>query len=383
MKKLKHSFLALSGIATFLLVTGCKSEFDVTTDYQVTPIIFGLLDQSEEYHYIRINKTFLGQGNAYDFAKVADSSYFDQVDAKVIEVGTGREWQLRDTILNNKNENGAFYAPQHKLYYFWTKNTHQNPNNPSYTNPDDPLNPDAVYRLEANINNGEHIVKGQTKLVSNVTIQTPKKSTRLTLCEKDLGDYTGFPITGTTASGSGGRNSRYNFKLIFHWDEYTGGIPTSKSFTWNLSEQSGEGITSGTISASVSGEQFYQLVRDRIPIDPSVDRRLHTKMEFILTAGSEELTNYMLATQPSSSLAQSKPTYTNLEGAIGLFSARYTDRFEKLFVEPNTNTSYFRTLDQNSMRELSLGTYTGQLNFCSNHPDDQTLPPGAIPFNCQ
>lgn len=369
MKKLKHSFLALSGIATFLLVTGCKSEFDVTTDYQVTPIIFGLLDQGEKFQYIRINKTFLGQGNAYDFAKVADSSYFDQVDAKVVEVRNGSiyEWPLRDTILENKSENGAFYAPQHKLYYFYA----------------DTLYPDAIYRLEANINNGEHIVKGQTKLVSNVTIQTPKKSTSLTLCKKDLGDYTGFSITGTTASGSGGRNSRYNFKLIFHWDEYTGGIPTSKSFTWNLSEQSGEGITSGTISASVSGEQFYQLVRDRIPIDPSVDRRLHTKMEFILTAGSEELTNYMLATQPSSSLAQSKPTYTNLEGAIGLFSARYIERFEKLFIEPNTNTNYFRTLDQNSMRELSLGTYTGQLNFCSDHPDDETLPPGAIPFNCQ
>lgn len=368
MKKLKHSFLALSGIATFLLATGCKSEFDVTTDYQVTPIIFGLLDQSEEYHYIRINKTFLGQGNAYDFAKVADSSYFDQVDAKVIEVGTGREWQLRDTILENKNENGAFYAPQHKLYYFWTDNTNA------------PLDPDATYRLEANINNGEHIVKGQTKLVSNVTIQTPIQQTTFALRGAQPGDYKGIPIIWTTASGSGGRNSRYNVKFVFHWDEYTGGIPTSKSFTWNLSEVSGENYTGGTISVSVPGEQFFQMVRDRIPIDPSVERRLHTKVEIILTAGAEDLTNYMLASQPSSSLAQSKPTYTNLEGAIGLFSARYTDRFEKLFVDPIYNN--YRTLDQNSMRELCEGPYTYELDFCSNHPIDNN-PLNPMSFRCQ
>lgn len=367
MKKLKHSFLALSGIATFLLVTGCKSEFDVTTDYQVTPIIFGLLDQGEKFQYIRINKTFLGQGNAYDFAKVADSSYFDQVDAKVVEVINGsiqNEWPLRDTILENKSENGAFYAPQHKLYYFYA----------------DTLYPDAIYRLEANINNGEHIVKGQTRVVSNVTIQSPIKQTTFALRGAQPGDYKGIPIIWTTASGSGGRNSRYNVKFVFHWDEYTGGIPTSKSFTWNLSEVSGENYTGGTISVSVPGEQFFQMVRDRVPIDPSVERRLHTKVEIILTAGAEDLTNYMLASQPSSSLAQSKPTYTNLEGAIGLFSARYTDRFEKLFVDPIYNN--YRTLDQNSMRELCEGPYTYELDFCSNHPIDNN-PLNPMSFRCQ
>lgn len=380
MKKLKHSFLALSGIATFLLATGCKSEFDVTTDYQVTPIIFGLLDQSEEYHYIRINKTFLGQGNAYDFAKVADSSYFDQVDAKVIEVGTGREWQLRDTILENKNENGAFYAPQHKLYYFWTKNTHQNPNTPSYTNPDDPLNPDAVYRLEANINNGEHIVKGQTKLVSGVSLNVGGSQNLLQLKKNNNpGEYTATSVSWPKAAGAGGQNSRYNVKFIFHWDEYTGGIPTSKSFTWNLSEISGENNVGSTISISIPGEQFYQMVRDRIPIDPSVERRLHTRVEVILTAGSEELTNYILAAQPSSSLAQSKPTYTNLEGAIGLFSARFKDNINKEYYDGTTN---YRTLNQVSMRELCEGPYTYELDFCSNHPADYN-PLNLMSFRCQ
>jgi len=362
MKKIIRNLSILSVVLSSLLFNGCNTDFDVTTDYQITPIVFGLLDQNEEYHYIRINKTFLGQGNAYDFAMVDDSSYFNTVDATITEIlsngSQGRVWQLRDTILENKSENGVFFAPSHKLYYFRTDNSTT------------PLIEDATYRLDADLNNGKYTVKGTTKLVTGVVLSSPTEQSTFAIKGAQAGDYKGLPITWTTANGAGGRNSKYNVKLVFHYDEYVGGIPTSKSFVWNLAELSGEGFAGSTISVSASGLQFYQMVQSKIAINSSVERRLHTYFEIKLTAGSQDLTNYMLATQPASSLAQSKPIYTNLEGAIGLFSSRYTYTRIKYFVDPVW--ANWRTLDQNSMRELCEGPYTYQLEFCSNHPADNS-----------
>lgn len=361
-------FAALALATT--LVSSCKTDFDVTSDYQVTPVVFGLLDQEENYHYIRINRTFLGTGNALDFAQVPDSSYFNSVEATITEIlangSTGRVWQLRDTLLQNKDENGIFFGPEHKLYYFFTPDL-------------DPLKEDATYRFYANINEGMYEVKGQTKLVAGVSLSVPTPQTPISFRSGGINpEYKGAPFTWSKGNGNasiGQDGKQFNLKLVFHYNETIGGNVVPKNFTWNVSEVVAE--TGGNfISVSAAGETFYQLVKSRIPVDPQVTRREHTYFDIILTAGSLDLYNYMLAVQPASSLAQNKPTYTNMEGALGLFSARRTITVRKFFIDPLVQT--YRSLDQNSTRELCEGPYTFNLGFCSNHVMDNTQS-----FRCQ
>lgn len=74
----------------------------------------------------------------------------------------------------------------------------------------------------------------------------------------------------------------------------------------------------------------------------------------------------MLTTEPTSSLAQSKPTYSNVDGALGIFSSRVTTRqYKPDFIPPAK-----RALNQNSTKELCKGQYTGALKFCSDIPND-------------
>jgi hypothetical protein len=357
---MKYSFLNLTLLmcTSFTLVfTSCKTDFDVTGDYQVTPIVFGLLDQNEEYHYIRINKTFLGQGNAFDFAQVPDSSYFNSVEATITEVlsngTTGRIWELRDTLLSNKNENGVFYAPEHKLYYFKTDNENG------------PLINDAKYKFYANINNKQHEVTGETELVRDILINTPTAQSTINMKGNQPGDYKGFPI-----AFSKGNAASYNVKVEFHYNEFTNSEPTAKYFSWNLAEITSVSSSGQSISVTAPGEQFYELIKSKIAQNSSLDKREHTAFKIILTAGSADLANYMLAVKPSSSLAQSKPSYTNLKGGIGLFSSRLVINYTKLFKDPlNQN---WRSLDKFSTRELCEGPYTFELGFCSTHPADQS-----------
>jgi hypothetical protein len=73
MKNLFRFLLLFIVIITFV---SCETDFDVIADYKEVAIVYGLLDQSEAVHYLRINKAFLGKGNAISYAQIADSSSF-------------------------------------------------------------------------------------------------------------------------------------------------------------------------------------------------------------------------------------------------------------------------------------------------------------------
>ena len=113
-------FLAIIGT---LLFTSCSEKVDLIGNFQETAVVYGLLDQADTLHYIKITRAFIGPGSAVDIAQIDDSSYFNQVDATVTEVLNGvvtRSWQLRDTLVDNKDTIGSFYAPFQKVYYFKT-----------------------------------------------------------------------------------------------------------------------------------------------------------------------------------------------------------------------------------------------------------------------
>ena len=64
MKKITFIFLLTS-----LLFTSCESDFDINADWEEVTVVFGLLDQSQEKQFIRINKAFLGNESAYLMAQ--------------------------------------------------------------------------------------------------------------------------------------------------------------------------------------------------------------------------------------------------------------------------------------------------------------------------
>ena len=70
-------------ISLFLIIltvfSSCETEFNVNADWKEVTVIYGLLDQSQDKQYIRINKAFLDPNqNAFDVAKDFDSIYFER-----------------------------------------------------------------------------------------------------------------------------------------------------------------------------------------------------------------------------------------------------------------------------------------------------------------
>ena len=374
MQKIKKYLCFIFISLGLIVLNSCNEKIKLIGDFVETAVVYGLLDQADSLHYIKINRAFIGPGNALEIAQIADSSYFTNVDATISEYLNGnltRSWLLRDTILDNKDPNGVFYAPEQKVYYFKTMPTGFNGVIQTSTNPQmTSLNPQAIYKIDIVINDGAFSVSGETELVRGITSAAATQNFNFKFANNP-GEYTS---TGITVSSTG-NSYVLNTQLKIAFNEWENNTYSEKSFFWNLGEADVLPLSSKVFTAN--GETFYDLMKSNCTENSSITKRTFKGVTIKITGGAEELYNFIAVNKPSSGLAQSKPTYTNLTATngkrvIGIFSSRQTvEIYHPFYVSPQQ--AFLRALDKKSTRELCQGPITGLYLFCSNHPGDNVV----------
>ena len=85
------------------VVISCDESFDVNDDWEDITIVYGILSPADQVHYLKINKAFLGPGNAYEMAGESDSiQYQFDLDVKleyIVEDQVQQSIVFRDTIM--------------------------------------------------------------------------------------------------------------------------------------------------------------------------------------------------------------------------------------------------------------------------------------------
>ena len=368
-----------SAFSIIVILFSCNEQIELSGDFKETAIVYGLLDHSDSMHYVKITRAFIGPGNAVDIAQIEDSSYFNSVYATIEELEGGtvtRTWVISDTIIENKDTNGVFFAPTQKVYYFKTLPTTISTSGAFgtvQTSPDpqlSSLNPNAQYRLNADINDGLFRVSATTDLVNGLTTNATSQNFTFKFASNP-GEYKAQSVTISNT----GNAHVVNAKIGINIAEYIGEDPVSQTIDWTIGEN--DVMPNSSITFSAQGETFYNRVIDNVTNDPLIDQRNFLGFEVVMTGGSEDLYNYITVNQPSSSLAQTKPTYTNLEvtndyRVIGIFSSIQTIKtFRPFYVSPQQ--AFIRAIDKKSTQELCEGPITGLLQFCSKHPADNVV----------
>jgi len=341
----------------------CNEDVDLTGNSVETAVVICLLNRSDTVQFIKVTRTFIGDGgtSALNIAQNPDSSYFNQVDIVVTEILANgvvdRIFPCHDTLIENKDVNGVFYAPEQKVYVFYTP--------PGVGS----LIEDAKYKIEIKIDGGRIKVNGETELVKGMSF--PSSLVGFT---KPLRFYdnNGFKPQNIELQQTGNARS-LNAKIVFRYRDFTN-FPTDfedKSISWNLGEAALPPNASSYIYQA-QGEAFYEFISNKIPVAAAVERRQYTEIEIQVTGASEDLTSYIAVNQPTISLAQNKPTFTNLtvnEGfkVIGIFSSR-TTLIEKKVATGGSQA--VRGLDKRTVEHLCIGVNTIALDFCSNHSLD-------------
>jgi hypothetical protein len=325
----------LFGLSLIVLIAfGCSTKVELNAPYKSTTLVFGLLDPTLDTQWVKINRTWLGDGNNLDYAMIRDSSEYPagSFTAVVEELVNGivvNSFPLIDTLLENKEQNPGdiFYAPEHTAYYFVPNNSN--------------LNEEALYRLNIDFQNNDD-VDAMTNLIQSEpgSITQPPGGVLLniTYVENIFED-----LAHTVLVESNVRTINWNL-----------GIVTSSSDAGNE-----------TLEKVVNTEQFYILLQNMLDADPYITRELGIwdeevqiarAFDFVLTVANDELSTYLQINEPVTGIVQDRPEYTNINNGLGLFASRATQAV------------YGIGYTSSSMKALVEGEYTAALNFCTPNP---------------
>lgn len=307
---LVRAFILL-GVASFL--ASCETDIDVTAEWKDITVVYGLISQNDSVHYIKINKAFLGDGNAYTYAQIADSSsYGTNIEVTLVEksiTGSTRTFQCDTTTIYNK-EPGVFYYPQQVVY------------KAAFKIPSDINEKQYTYHLEIRNKLTGKVVKAQTPLVKDFSIDTPNPGvTKIEFISENNQRIKWY-------SAIDGR--RYNVTIRIWFDEVFNLYDTIPRYIdWDFSSVKASSIVeSELLEILYDPQNLYPICKSLIPYkddrENSVTSRLIDKAEFRFAVAGDELNTYMEVNEPSSDLLQEKAEYTNIQNGYGLFSCRYT-----------------------------------------------------------
>jgi len=315
-----------------ILSYSCKTDFEINDEWQDITVVYSILNEAEEIHYIRIGKAFLGNYNAYEMAANSDSLLYNyELNVRL------EEWKntvkRKDFICEKiyiDKDTGIFANNNHYVYKTTGK-----------------LDKTANYKIIIEKPDGT-IVSSEIALVGDFNINKPS----IHAMEK-VPLFTLSPYSIEWTSTAGGR--LYSLEIFFHYIEITATDTLHKTLAWsNHPSKLSQTLTGGEkMSYDINGLQFQNFVKSNITSNENVIKRIPKQktLDFKFYVGDDNLYTYLKISEPSSGLIQEKPAFTNINNGIGLFASRY-------FKYINGKTITDRTIDS-----LAKGQITKDLKF--------------------
>lgn len=371
-----NKIFSLSAIAAVSLAvfSSCETEVDLTAPYASTTVVFGLLDPQADTQFVKITKTFLGDGNLNDYAMIRDSSEYkwEEFSAlKIEEYATGNPnpiaiHNLQPITIHNKDVNGMFYGPEQTVYYFATPSG---------------LNQNATYKLVADFVSRPDVFAWTNVIPSaNVFFQSPQTNLGLS-----------FAATNTVTGAIDYRDNVsirwtpidnaeiYDLALRFYYTEnlYSDNAltqlvsSTDKFIDWKIGTFNADDIdlNSGYYNLTFNAEPFFSFLGTNLETNTLIRREVGTydgnktrAFELRMGLANDELKTYINVNNPVTGIIQERPSYTNVVGGLGLFASRASAYVTNIPLESGNGTS--------NINALMNGIYTSDLNFCDPNPSN-------------
>ncbi len=337
MQKIK---ILLTALIFLPLLFSCNKELNVNADWKEITVVYGLLNQDDSLHDIKITKAFLGPGNALDFARIPDSSNFSSPQDVKMEEWNGttliKTFSFDTATITNKEAGDSIFYYPDQLVYRTTG----------------ALNENYTYKLIIkNPKTGSEITS-QTTLIHTFDISKPQPPPAKAVFQS------GKLTTTQWYSAENGR--RYQLVIRFHYLEFpkndtSSASKVNKYLDWVVfTNEVSTTLTGGVqMEYNISGDAFFVVLGGKIPVDPTLARTARD-VEYIFSVASDDLNTYMDVTEPSNSVVQERPSFTNIDNGIGLFASRYDNR---------KSSPRILQLSNVTLAELKVNPYTKDLGF--------------------
>lgn len=314
---------------TLLLSASCDNTIELEAPYQETGVIYGLLNTTDSVQYVRIQKAFLGKGNALVMAQNTDSIYYpDILDVQMYRLKNGdtiSSFPL-SRIIGPDKVDGIFPSSPNILY-----------RTPVTTN----IFSDSEYLLVVKNQQTGYTFSAQTPVVDSIKISRPNTSS------DTLVKWVPGPIRIYYETALNGK--LYHLTIRFHYKEQdmAVGVLEPKFIDWEVSSETFS-VPGVEIRREITGNRFYEFVASKL--QPGNYLRYAGKLEFIFTTGEKFLADYINIHSSATTSIITPPHYSNVKGGIGIFSSRAIQ----------IRTGH---LDPPSLDRLKSDTLTNNLGF--------------------
>lgn len=354
--------------AVALFFSSCKNDVELNAPYKEIPSIYAVLDPTADEQMIRINKVFLGEGDANQMAKVADSVNYpaNELEVKLERYLNGKKIQA--------SSSRYFYSDSTDIYFtermIETQSGSFSTTQRVYVT-NHRLFDEGEYRLTVTNKRTGNRFTAKSNSVKPVSVAT----------FSPLGFPPYYPYPGTADPKTAyidysvespktpyeiryTTNEAYFYQLIlrFHIVDSVFNQSTERLVDYNAGSHSIRDAAklgssgSSYISHTFGGAGIYSTLGGEISKYPSsiIGRRVKY-LEYIIYSTNIEYADYLDYIKPSLSLNQNKPLYSNFDNAaaLGLFTFRthksvlkqistnYTNR-----IADNASTCQYKFFDQ-------------------------------------
>lgn len=365
MKKIILSLsLILVAVVTF---TSCKNDLNVFAPGKELVSVYGIINTNEPVQNIRINKVFLTTGDANAAATDNNVINYDAGELTVtleryntgstVKLPTSHgslktEIVLTETVITTPS--GSF-GNQQRMYQTTDKLYHTG----EYK---------LIIRKTADLNTV--IAYAQTLVVDSVSTSSsasmpfyyiPSNPTSNPMhggfpifpASTDKPKYVNYsvPTVDQTIKFKTVPNAKtYGLIMRFHYvDSLLSGGTIDQSVDYNFNAQQSTTLAGGELlqTFKFNTNDFYTNTAAEIAkkATANIKNRKADYIEYIVSAGTESLYTFLQVNSPSTTIAQDKPSFSNITNGVGIFASRSTsivtkdlwsDFVDKLACYPST-----------------------------------------------
>ena len=323
---MKKIFIILIGFV--VLFSACETDVDVNAEWKETTVVYGLLDANADTQYIKINRAYLGEGDAEMMAQYSDSINFnpDELDVRLHKMSSNDTLASvpLDTVLLEKQD--GLFSSDNKIVY-------------TVANNDDFFSDDYRYILTIKNKKSGNKVYAETEVIDNFSFYNFNTGFKIGFYNPGQPDSLKF-LSKTMEWQKVKNGEIYQLDIKFNYTE--NGV--AKYLVWSQPLEVFSGAS--FMQSKLEGVRFFNFLRQNLVKDNSVVRQF-MDIELVMTVGTENLNTYIRLNLPITGIVQQRPQFTNIDNGIGIFSSRYIYVEDPIDLTNDTRLYLIDELDRN------------------------------------
>jgi len=286
-----------------VLFAGCDNELDINQAWVETPVVYGFIDAHQDTQYIRVEKTYLNSADMTikEGAQYADSIYYPE-SMKVILIGDNGRVDTFERVTMPK-EPGVFSGSGHVVY--------KKAMRPSK------YGIDVRYKLRLfNQASGKSFESPYVSLIDTANFIANGNSVNIYPADAvgNMGTIFYGAITGK-GSKIGDLFIRFLYK-----EYYLDGTSADLYVDYNLERNYKLYKDNIKYSTYFKSLEFVKYLKYQLPAKSNVAKRTYTGIKYYATGGNDDLAYVIDLSKPSTTITPKNTQYTNIDGALGLFT---------------------------------------------------------------